>query len=53
MTTRANTACIPAAIAFEPNMPYEEYWMPVDGWKNAPHHVRGVDTYYAESVGTL
>jgi hypothetical protein len=37
---------------FEPNMPYEEYWKPVMGWKNAPHHGRGVDIYYTEVVGT-
>ena len=37
---------------YEPNMPYEEHWKPVDGWKNAPHHGRGVDVYYAESSGT-
>ena len=38
--------------SYEPNMPYEEYWKPVDGWRNAPHHGRGVDVYYTESIGT-
>jgi hypothetical protein len=37
---------------YEPNMPYEEYWRPVNGWKSAPHHGRGVDVYYTESIGT-
>jgi hypothetical protein len=36
---------------FEPNMPYEEHWHPVDAWKNAPHHRRGVEIYYPETVG--
>jgi len=36
---------------YEPNMPYEEYWKPVDGWRNAPHHSRGVDVRYPESIG--
>jgi hypothetical protein len=35
----------------EPNMPFEEYWRPVDGWKNSPHHRRGVETFYPERVG--
>jgi hypothetical protein len=36
----------------EPNMPFEEYWRPVDGWKNSPHHRRGVEIFYPERVGT-
>ncbi|HUO13449.1 MAG TPA: hypothetical protein VMX38_00560 [Verrucomicrobiae bacterium] len=35
----------------EPNMPFEEYWRPVDGWKSSPHHRRGVETFYPERVG--
>jgi hypothetical protein len=35
----------------EPNMPFEEYWRPVDGWKNSPHHRRGNDTFYPERAG--
>jgi len=35
----------------EPNMPFEEYWRPVDGWKNSPHHRRGSETFYPERVG--
>jgi hypothetical protein len=31
-------------------MPFEECWQPVDGWKNSPHHRRGVDTFYPERV---
>jgi hypothetical protein len=31
---------------FEPNMPYQPYWQPATGWKQAPHHEReGVDRY--------
>ena len=37
---------------FEPNMVYEEYWNPMDGWKNAPHHHRGADAFYPERVGS-
>jgi hypothetical protein len=40
------------SYTYEPNMPYEEYWKPVEGWRNAPHHSRGVDVYRTESVGT-
>ncbi|HEX4029125.1 MAG TPA: hypothetical protein VHX20_02115 [Terracidiphilus sp.] len=36
---------------FEPNMPFEEYWRPIDGWKNSPHHRRGNETLYPERVG--
>lgn len=36
----------------EPNMPFEEYWRPVDGWKNSPHHRRGVETFYPGRVGS-
>jgi hypothetical protein len=35
----------------EPNMPFEEYWRPVDGWKTSPHHLRGMDNLYPERVG--
>ncbi len=28
-------------LRFEPNMPYKNRWEPEDGWKVAPHHVRG------------
>jgi hypothetical protein len=35
----------------EPNMPFEEHWRPVDGWKNSPHHRRGVEIFYPERVG--
>ena len=35
----------------EPNMPFEEHWRPVDGWKNSPHHRRGNETLYPERVG--
>ncbi len=37
---------------YEPNMPYEEHWKPIEGWRNAPHHDRGVDVRYPESIGT-
>jgi hypothetical protein len=37
---------------YEPNMPYEENWKPFEGWRNAPHHNRGVDVYHTESIGT-
>jgi hypothetical protein len=35
----------------EPNMPFEEYWRPVDVWKNSPHHRRGVENFYPERIG--
>jgi hypothetical protein len=35
----------------EPNMPFEEDWQPVDGWKNSPHHRRGNETLYPERIG--
>jgi hypothetical protein len=38
---------------FECNMPYEEYWRPLGGWKVAPHHKRGPDLYYPESKGGI
>lgn len=37
--------------SYEPNMPYEEYWNPSEGWKVAPHHKRGPDFYYPELTG--
>jgi hypothetical protein len=40
------------SYTYEPNMPYEEQWSPVEGWRNAPHHSRGMDVHYPESVGT-
>ncbi len=36
---------------FEPNIPFEEFWRGTDLWKNAPHHHRGVATYYPERAG--
>jgi hypothetical protein len=36
---------------FEANMPYEEFWRPLDSWKVAPHHKRGPNLFYPESVG--
>src|ERR1019366_4960683 len=36
---------------YEPNMPYEEYWLPTDGWKNAPHHRRQSARYYPTRNG--
>jgi len=39
-------------IRFEPNMPYDEYWAPTDGWKSAPHHKRGPTLFFPEQVGT-
>jgi hypothetical protein len=36
---------------YEPNMPFHESWCPSEGWKVAPHHNRGPDTFYAERVG--
>ncbi len=36
---------------YEPNINYEEFWRPQDGWKVAPHHVRGCEYFYPESVG--
>lgn len=38
---------------YEPNMPYEEHWNPSEGWKVAPHHKRGPDCLYAESMGEI
>jgi len=35
----------------EPNMPFEEYWRPVEGWKSSPHHRRGSETFYPERAG--
>lgn len=40
------------ADRLEPNMPFEEYWRPVDGSKNSPHHRRGVKTFYPERSGS-
>jgi len=36
---------------YEPNMPFEESWRPSEGWKVAPHHHRGPDSFYAERLG--
>jgi hypothetical protein len=36
---------------YEPNMPYEEHWCPFEGWKVAPHHKRGPECAYPESMG--
>ena len=32
-------------------MPFEESWRPSEGWKVAPHHHRGADSFYAERLG--
>ena len=40
------------SYTFEPNMPYEEYWKPTEGWRNSPHHSRGVEVLYPESIGS-
>ena len=32
-------------------MPYEGFWRPSDTWKVAPHHKRGPEFFYPESVG--
>jgi hypothetical protein len=36
---------------YEPNMPYLEHFNPTGGWKAAPHHERGPDFRYPESMG--
>ena len=36
---------------FEPNMEYENSWVPKDGWKVAPHHTRAPNAFYLERVG--
>lgn len=38
-------------VRSEPNMPYSETWVPVDGWKLAPHHNRGPLAYYLQRIG--
>ena len=40
-------------IRFEPNMPYKNRWEPEDGWKVAPHHVRGPASLYLERQGRI
>ena len=40
-------------LRFEPNMPYKDKWEPQDGWKVAPHHLRGPASLYLERVGRL
>ena len=37
---------------YEPNMPYEDYWRPSEGWQVAPHHKRGPGVFYPESMGS-
>ena len=37
--------------SLEPNMRYEEKWVPRDGWKLAPHHLRSPDSYYLNRIG--
>jgi hypothetical protein len=36
---------------YEPNLPYQQHFKPIDGWKTAPHHGRGPDYNYPESMG--
>jgi Restriction endonuclease len=38
---------------FEPNMAYSEAWKPKEGWKVAPHHLRGPQTYYLQRINRL
>ncbi len=38
-------------IRLEPNMPFKDTWEPQDGWKIAPHHVRGIDLRYLQRIG--
>ncbi len=40
-------------LRFEPNMPYKDKWEPQDGWKVAPHHLRGPASLYLERVGRV
>jgi hypothetical protein len=37
---------------FEPNMPYDDYWIPQENWKSAPHHKRGAPLRYPERIGS-
>ncbi|MCU1308555.1 MAG: hypothetical protein JWN45_3250 [Acidobacteriaceae bacterium] len=39
--------------SYEPNMPYEQCWLPSDGWKVAPHHKRGPSRYFVERAAGL
>jgi hypothetical protein len=36
---------------YEPNVQYADAWLPVEGWKVAPHHKRGPVAYYLERIG--
>jgi hypothetical protein len=38
-------------IRYEPNVQHAETWTPIDGWKIAPHHIRGPAAYYLEKIG--
>jgi len=38
---------------FEANMPYEEFWPSASSWRVAPHHKRGPEVFYPESVGDI
>lgn len=49
--TRAQYSINSDGQHYEPNMPFEESWRPSAGWKVAPHHHRGPDSYYSERVG--
>lgn len=37
--------------SYDPNMQYQEKWVPRDGWKLAPHHLRTPDTFYLNRIG--
>ena len=49
--TRSQYLLDSSDLSHDPNVPYEDNWRPVDGWKVAPHHSRGPSSYYLERIG--